>query len=127
MLDDRKVEADPNLDGFATWKAVDNKTGWGAILGDKRGTADVTPSAAPARMTDTTGQPPAFIDCGELDIFRDENIEYAMKLARGGISSELHIYPGVMHGFDAIAPHADVSQRAFQNRYQAMRGILPTS
>jgi acetyl esterase/lipase len=126
MLDDRNTTPDPFIDEVASWKAVDNQTGWEAILGDKCGKDGVKPSAAPARMTNAKGQPPAFIDCGELDIFRDEDIDYAKKFMQAGVSCELHIYPGVIHGFDAFAPHADVSQRAFQNRYQAIRSILPT-
>lgn len=127
MLDSKNVEPDPMLDEMASWKAGDNKTGWQAILGDSFGKAGVKPSAVPAVMTDAKGQPPAFIDCGELDLFRDEDIDYAKKIVQAGISCELHIYPGVIHGFDVFAPHADVSQRAFQNRYQAIRTISPTA
>jgi acetyl esterase/lipase len=127
MLDDRNVEPYPYLDEVAVWKAVDNKTGWNAILGDKRGTDDVKPSAAPARLIDAKGLPPTYIDCGELDIFRDEDIEYAKKFAQAGISVELHIYPGCLHGFEAIAPFADVSQRALQNRYRAIASITSTA
>lgn len=127
MLDSKNVEPDPMLDEMASWKAGDNKTGWQAILGDSFGKNGVKPSAVPAVMTDAKGQPPAFIDCGELDLFRDEDIDYAKKIVQAGISCELHIYPGVIHGFDVFAPHADVSQRAFQNRYQAIRTISPTA
>jgi acetyl esterase/lipase len=125
MLDDRNVHPDPAINHIAVWKADDNRTGWDALLGSKRGKADVKPSAAPARMTNATGLPPTFIDCGELDIFRDEDIDYAKKIMQAGISCELHIYPGCIHGFEFIAPQANVSQRAVQNRYQAVRSIQP--
>lgn len=127
MLDDRNVTPLPYLDDMALWKAADNITGWEALLGpDSKSKSDIKPSQAPARMTDTTGQPPAFIDCGELDIFRDEDIEYAKKLAQGGISCDLHIYSGVVHAFDVLAPQADVTQRAMEARYEALRRIYPT-
>jgi acetyl esterase/lipase len=126
MLDDRNVDPDPFLDEIALWKAVDNKTGWDAILGDQRGKDDVKPSAAPARLKDAKGLPPTYIDCGELDIFRDEDIDYAKKFAQAGVSLELHIYPGCVHAFEAVAPFADVSQRAMQNRYRAIGSITST-
>jgi acetyl esterase/lipase len=127
MLDDRNITPLPYLDEVATWKAADNQTGWEALLGkDSASKSDIKPSQAPARMTDATGQPPAFIDCGELDIFRDEDIEYAKKLAQAGISCDLHIYSGVVHAFDVFAPQADVVQRAMAARYEALRRIFPT-
>ena len=75
----------------------DNKTGWGALLGDRCGGKDVTPIDAAGRMTeaDAAGLPPAYIDVGELAIFRDEGLQYAMKLGRAGISCEFHLMPGV--------------------------------
>lgn len=75
MLDDGNVNPDPNLEEVATWKAGDNKIGWDALLGENRGKPDVKPSAAPARLTDATGLPRTFTDCGALDIFRDEDID----------------------------------------------------
>ena len=126
MLDDRNTSPIQYVDEIATWRAGDNQTGWQAVLGSLYGSADVKPSAAPARMTSVKGQPPAYIDTGELDIFRDEDIEYAKKLVQGGVSCELHVYPGCVHGFEVAAPHAQVSQKAMQNRYDAIRSIAPT-
>ena len=123
MLDDRNTKPIQYIEEIATWKSGDNETGWKAILGDKCGASDIKPSAAPARMTDVTGQPPAYIDTGELDIFRDEDIDYAKKLVQGGVSCELHIYPGCVHGFEVAAPTAQVTQKAMQNRYDAIRSI----
>ncbi len=64
MLDDRNLETDPNTAPYATWSFDDNKTGWGALLGDKFGTDDVDVLAAAARATvkDCEGLPPAYID-----------------------------------------------------------------
>ena len=38
---------------------------------------DVSPYAAPARADDLSGLPPAFIDVGSADTFRDEDVDYA--------------------------------------------------
>lgn len=45
-----------------------------------------------------TGLPNAFIWCGALDLFVDEDIDYAKRLIRSGVPTELHIYPGAYHG-----------------------------
>jgi acetyl esterase/lipase len=74
------------------------------------GSATATPYAAPARATDLSGLPPAFIATAELDPNRDEGIEYGLRLLRSGVSVELHQWAGTFHGSMA-ALSAAVSQR----------------
>ena len=116
MLDDRTSVPDPQLLPFLTWTYDDNVTGWRALLGESAGDGDVSPYAAPARATDLSGLPPTYIDVGELDIFRNEDISYARRLADAGIPTELHLHPGCPHLFEALAPNAPVSQRAVADR-----------
>lgn len=68
--------------------------------------------AAAARASDLTGLPPAYIMCGDLDLFLDEDIIFANRLRSSGVPVELAIYPGAPHGFNGIAPQAAVSERA---------------
>ncbi|WP_449343732.1 alpha/beta hydrolase fold domain-containing protein [Streptosporangium canum] len=73
MLDDRNTT--PSSHEFAeavVWNRAANLFGWAALLGDDAGTDGVSPYAAPARATDLSGLPPAYIDVGELEVFRDE-------------------------------------------------------
>jgi acetyl esterase/lipase len=123
MLDDRNTTPDPALAPFTTWTYDANYTGWQALLGDKLGAKDVSPISAPARTTDFTGLAAAFIDVGELDIFRDEDMEYARQLANAGVSVELHVHPGAPHAFERLAPDADVSRRAWQDRLRVLRSL----
>src|SRR4029077_6806229 len=74
MLDDRAQMPDPQLLPFLTWTYHDNVTGGAAVLGDGGGNDPVSPYAAPARATDLAGLPDTYIDVGDLDIFRDEDI-----------------------------------------------------
>lgn len=120
MLDDRNLEPDPHIAPFASWTYDNNYTGWNALLGDDLGTDRVSPLAAPSRLTDFAGLAPAFIDVGELDIFRDEGILYALDLTRAGVSCELHVRAGSLHGFDRLAPNAHVSQLSWADRYRAI-------
>jgi len=123
MLDDRTTTPDPALVPFAGWSYDDNYTGWHALLGDTIGTDDVDAYAAPARARDLRGLPPTYIEVGELDIFRDESIEYAQRIARAGTSVELHVHPGCAHGFDRMNPDADVVRRARADRVRALQRV----
>ena len=123
MLDDRPQTPDPQLLPFLTWTYDDNLTGWGALLGESAGTDTVSPYAAPARATDLTGLPATYIDVGDLDIFRDEDIMYARGLADAGVPTELHLHPGCPHAFEALARAAEVSQRAISDRLRRLRTL----
>lgn len=106
MLDDRdRTVSSAQFDTVGVWDRGSNRMGWTALLGERRGTDDVSIYAAPARATDLTGLPPAFIDCGSAEVFRDEDVAYATALWHAGVQAELHIWPGGFHGFDLTAPH----------------------
>jgi acetyl esterase/lipase len=118
MPDDRTTAPDPALVPFLTW-TYDNVTGWGALLG--AGPQHASPYAVPARAQDLTNLPPTFIDVGDLDIFRDEDIAYAQRLIEAGVSTELHLYPGRPHAFEVLAPDAAVSRLAIAARVRRLR------
>ena len=56
----------------------------------------------PARVDDFGGLPPTWIFTAGLDLFRDENIDYARGLMGAGVPTELVVYPGACHGFQMI-------------------------
>jgi acetyl esterase/lipase len=120
MLDDRTTVPDPALAPPAVWSYDDNYTGWHALLGDAIGTAGVSEYAAPARGRDLADLPPAYVEVGELDIFRDEAIDYARRLLDAGTSVELHVHPGCPHGFEHISAEADVVRRSRADRLRAL-------
>jgi len=76
MLDDQTVEEDPKTSPFLIWTAADNITGWSAMLGQLYGTEKIPETAAAARMIDPKGLPSTYIEVGELDLFRDEDVEF---------------------------------------------------
>jgi acetyl esterase len=92
---------------------------WQAYLGPDR-SAGTSPYAAPARATDLSGLPPAYVVTCEFDPLRDEGIEYAQRLMRAGVPTELHHYPGTFHGSCAAGPQAAVSRRMIDDRTAAL-------
>lgn len=112
MLDDRTVIGEPHpYAGEFVWDGPSNHFGWLSWLGREPGSAEVPPLAAPARITDLTGLPPTFIAAAALDMFVEENLDFARRLLRAGIPTELYLAPGAFHGFEAMAPEAGVSRR----------------
>jgi acetyl esterase/lipase len=120
MLDDRNVIPDPARSDFLTWTYEDNRIAWDAVLGDQRGAGDVSPIAAPARLIDFRGLAPAYLDVGDLDIFRDEDIAYAQQLALAGVPVELHVHPGAPHGWERFAPDATSARQALTDRVRVI-------
>ena len=122
MLDDRTVtHPDPHpFTGEFVWTPVQNRFGWHALLGVEPGGADVSPYAAPARAMDLANLPPTFISVGTLDLFLEEDMEYARRLIRAGVPTELHVYPGAFHGFPRV-PTAQVTQAHVRDWARAVR------
>jgi len=125
MLDDRcDSPSVRQLETVGMWDGRSNRTGWTALLGERRGTADVSPYAAPARATDLSGLPPAFIEVGSVEALRDEGVEYATRLWRAGGEAELHVWAGAFHSFDEWVPTAEVSRAAHDARVSWLRRVL---
>jgi acetyl esterase/lipase len=125
MIDDRTVTtSDPHPHvGEYIWTPDANRFGWAALLGQEPGGADVSPYAAAARAESLAGLPPTYISVGALDLFLEENMEYARRLIRAGVPTELHIYPGAFHGFPMVAD-ARVSKAYTNDVMNALRRAL---
>jgi len=92
------------------WNQPNAVLSWAAYLGaGVPGTADVPVYAAPARATDLSGLPPAYVSAMEFDPLRDEGIAYALGLQAAGVQVELHMFPGTFHG-SSLVEHAAISQ-----------------
>jgi len=125
MLDDRTcVTEDPHPHvGEFIWTPHNNHFGWASLLGKAPGSSDVSIYAAPARAQNLSELPRTFIATGALDLFLEENLDYARRLMRSGVSVELHVYPGAFHGFH-MAIAADVTKRAARDSKAALARAL---
>lgn len=123
MLDDR-TSLDPSnpLNRYLGWSDRLNKMGWKAYLGgrDWGQRDDVSIYAAPGRAESLEGLPPTYIDVGGFDLFAEECLAFATKLTRANNSVEMHLYPGLPHGFEGVAPLIRAATEAALNRKRAM-------
>lgn len=123
MLDDRQaVESYSHpFVGEYIWRKEYNAFGWSALLGHEPGIDGVSPYAAAARAETLAGSPATFINVGALDLFVEENLEYARRLMREGVPTELHVYPGACHGFQVLAPGSPVAKANDSDVFLALR------
>lgn len=100
----------------------DAEISWSAYLGGRAADA-VSPYAAPARATDLTNLPPAYVSVAEFDPVRDEGIDFARSLLAAGVPVELHVFPGTYHGSGAVR-EAAVSRRELSEEVAVLRKVL---
>jgi triacylglycerol lipase len=122
MLDDRTVTQGPRNPhvGEFIWTQGSNRFGWQSLLGREPGSEGAHAYAVPARAQDLSGLPPAFIAVGSLDLFLQEDIDYASRLLAAGVPTELHVIPGAYHAFEALAPQSAAAQAYFRLRRDAL-------
>ena len=120
MIDDRhKTASSHEVIDIGIWDRAGSIEAWDWYLGG----AEADAYAAPARAEDLSGLPPTYIDVGDLDLFRDENITIAQRLSAAGVPVEFHLWTGAYHASENFAPNARLSKRIWQTRYAAIRRL----
>jgi acetyl esterase len=109
--------------GEFVWTRAHNRFGWDALQGNYALDDERIGWFSPARATDLSGLPPAWIGVGSLDLFVDENFDYAQRLIAAGVSTEFHCYAGAPHGFNILAA-TQVSQALNRDLIAATRRLL---
>jgi acetyl esterase/lipase len=120
MLDDRSGSGPKNRN-YRLWNPDSNRFGWASYLG-----AADPQVAVPARREDLSGLAPAWIGVGTHDLFHDEDLVYAERLNRAGVPCHVEVVPGAFHGFDLVAPKAQVSRSFFASQCAGLRTAFGT-
>lgn len=121
MLDDTNIIPEKSIEPFSLVTYPDINIIWRAVTGKEPGSNDVSALVAPARLKNFDGLAPAFIGVGYFDPFRKDCLTYVKGLLSAGVAVEFHLYPGVPHGFDLIAPAAQVSKRALADYIRVIK------
>jgi acetyl esterase/lipase len=114
-------------DGFPEnlfWSRENTLIGWRSYLAGAQATDRVAAYAAPHRAADVSGLPPAYLAVGSLDMFLPDCLDYTRRMVDAGVATELHVYPGAFHAFDAFAPMAQVSAKFVADRNAALARAL---
>jgi acetyl esterase/lipase len=122
-LDDRtgSTRPAPPAIGHFMWNAGANRLAWSSLLGVPAGSSKVPVAAVPARVASVAGLPPAWIGVGAIDLFAEEDMEYARRLVHAGVATELLVVRGAFHGFDLIVPDAEASKQLSASWKSALR------
>ena len=121
MIDDRNTsESSRMVVDVGIWDREGSLEAWSWYLGGKK--ADHY--AAPACAEDLAGLPPAFIDVGELDMFRDEDLDFAKRLSEAQVPVEFHLWPGAYHASDIFAPDSALSKRIWLTRLAGIGRLM---
>jgi acetyl esterase/lipase len=121
MIDDtNETPSSREITDIGIWDRDGNIEAWAWYLGGK----PADHYAAPTRAVDLAGLPPAFIDVGTVDLFRDEDIAFAQRLMQAGVPTELHVHPGSYHAAEVFAADAALSTRIWATRLDALRRAL---
>ena len=134
MLDDREltasIRASEEPGHWGLWHLAANRLCWQAYLGPlAAGGREVPPTAAPSRANaqDLVRLAPAFLAIGDVDAFLDENLDYAARLSAAGVPTELHVYPGVIHGGFGARPSTPRTAQLLHDVYAALAAAFEAS
>lgn len=106
--------------GHYGWTYEMNAFAWQQYLGEAFEKTTLPPYAVPAQRQDVSQLPATLITVGSLDLFVDEAIQYAQRLIQAGVSTELHVYPGLFH-LGELIPEARVARQIYHDRVNALK------
>src|SRR5271155_2508723 len=128
QLDDRTGSSHPAPPaiGHFMWTASANRFAWSSLLGVPAGSSKVPVAAVPARVASVASLPPAWIGVGSIDLFAEEDMEYARRLVHAGVATKLLVVRGAFHGFDLLVPDAEASKQFSASWKSALRKAFAT-
>ena len=116
MLDDRDTESSRDNHG-RVWNTRKNHFAWRCYLRGQDRT-NLSPYAAPARLTDFSGLPPADSFVGKGEPFYAETVRYIERLRACGVPAEVDVYPSDMHAFDMLQPEEPLRREAVRRFHE---------
>jgi len=120
MLDHRMITAShQEIQDVGVWDSPVNEYAFGCYLKDLK--QENYDQAVPNLRNDLSNLPDTYIALGTVECLRDESIEYAQKLAASGVQVELHLFPGMVHVFDTLAPESKAAKSLWKTRIEALK------
>ena len=123
MLDNLHATDSGQIENHPIWTRDASFSAWEMYLNGTPGEA-ASPMAAPARASDVSGLPPAYLNVGVEDLFRDEVMAYARQLMAANVPTELALFPGMYHAGEVFTPTAAISDRLNRSFLHALSDAL---
>ena len=115
--------------GEFIWTRDNNTLGWADLIAGQDGELPeeemIYFSPATATVEQLKGLPETFMIVGSLDLFCDEDMDYAQKLMEAGVFTELFVEPGVPHAYESFSwtPQAERFNELRNDATARMLGI----
>jgi acetyl esterase/lipase len=120
VTDDRGITRSSQYEDTPMWAAGPARLSWQYYLGG----AEASGECVPARATDLSGLPAAYIAVAANDSLRDEAIEFAVRLTDAGVPTELRLFPGIFHGAVSTFGATKIAQRYRAAQFEAAARLL---
>lgn len=117
VLDDRMTGSKAEFTATPAFDGPAAELMWRYYLGSAEASSD----SVPGRRDQLSSLPRTIITCSDIDPLRDEALDYALRLLRDGVATELHVIAGTCHGFDSLLPDWEVSEHLFALQGRALR------
>jgi acetyl esterase/lipase len=125
MLDDRTaLRTQLDAINHFMWNDLSNRQAWIWYLGQPAGSSEVPPYTAAARRSDLSGLPPAWITTGDIELFYEEDCQYAARLEEAGVECSLYVTPKTPHCFDVVMPESLLARDMYRSAYQFLNDKL---
>lgn len=126
MIDNLHATDSGQITDHPVWNRTTSFNAWEMYLDGKPKT-NAPQYAAAARATDLSNLPPAFIPVGDVDLFRDECIDYANNLNASGVNADVQVYPGIYHGAEMTGFDTVVGKRMTDEYVNALSNAFAQS
>lgn len=113
----------PNTGEFV-WTPELNQLGWTMLKGDQTIPESEMPYYSAATAKDLTGLPRTYMMVGDLDLFANEDIEYANRLVQAGVKTDFQLFSGVYHAFELFNPESPQTKEYKASRTEAIKRML---
>ncbi|WP_227503114.1 alpha/beta hydrolase [Moraxella bovoculi] len=128
MLDHRTGTAEsPYANDYAgefVWKPEYNRLGWGLLKGGQDISDGDLPYYSASMAKELKGLPRTYIMVGGLDLFVNEDIDYANRLIKAGAATDLLVINGVYHAFEKVNPTSPQTKAYHATRTEAIKRML---
>jgi len=82
------------------------------------------PRVSPLRAKSFDDLPPTIVQVAQIDVLRDEAVQYALQLIESGVAVDLLVAAGHLHGFAAMWPKSDAFRAEFEKGIDLLASTL---